>query len=91
MISTIDKVKDSFPFLNVEPIIDQPTYNSIRGVHKKLNVNTASVYSHLGNERLGLFFLTVTLEVYSTLSEVEFVSPTNPGPTVTLPENRTPR
>ena len=89
MTTTMEKVKDSFPFLSVEPIIGQPTYDSIRGLHKKLNANAASVHSHLGNGKLGLLYLTVKPEIYNTLSEVEFVPPENPGPTVNIPENGT--
>lgn len=89
MISAVDKVKVSFPFLSVEPIIGQPTYDSIRELNKKLNANAASVYSHLGNGKLGLLYLTVTPEVYNTLSDVPFEVPTNPGPTVEYPGNGT--
>ena len=89
MTSTVEKVKDTFPFLSVEPIVGQPTYDSIRALQKKLNANAASVVSHLGNGRLGLLCLTVTLEVYCTLSDQEFVPPRNPGPTADIPENGT--
>ena len=71
MTSAVDKVKDSFPFLSVEPIIGQPTYDSIRELNKKLNANAASVYSHLGNGKLGLLYLTVTPEVYNTLTQFQ--------------------
>ena len=89
MTSTVEKVKDTFPFLSVEPIVGQPTYDSIRALQKKLNANAASVVSHLGNGRLGLLYLTVTPEVYRTLSDQEFVPPRNPGPTADIPENGT--
>ena len=89
MASSTEKIRDSFPFLTVEPIVGEPTYESVKALHQKLNTNAASVRSHLGNGRLGLLYLTVTPEVYNTLSEVEFVPPQNPGPTVQYPDNAT--
>ena len=89
MTSSVEKVKDTFPFLSVEPIVGQPTYDSIRALHKKLNANAASVNSHLGNGRLGLLYLTVTPAVYRTLSDREFRPPQNPGPTANIPQQGT--
>ena len=85
----MEKIRDEFPFLSVEPIVGQPTYETIQILHKKLNVNAASVHSHLGNGKLGLLYLTVKREVYNTLSNVEFVAPKNPGPTVGYPQGAT--
>ena len=89
MASPTEKIRDSFPFLTVDPILGEPSYESIKALHQKLNINAASVRSHLGNDRLGLLYLTVTPEVYNTLSEVEFAPPPNPGPTVEYPDNAT--
>ena len=89
MASSTEKIRDSFPFLTVDPILGEPSYESIKALHQKLNTNAASVRSHLGNGRLGLLYLTVTPEVYNTLSEVEFAPPPNPGPTVEYPDNAT--
>ena len=89
MASTVEKIRDSFPFLCVDPIVGQPTYDTIKNLHKKLSANAASVHSHLGNGRLGLLYLTVTPEVYNTLSNVPFNPPTNPGPLPTYPDGAT--
>ena len=89
MIFTVEKVKDTFLFLNVEPIVCQPTYNSIRALQKKLNANAASVVSHIRNGCLGLLYLTVISEVYLTLSDQKFEPPKNPGHTADVPENGT--
>ena len=75
MTSSVEKVKDTFSFLSVEPFVGQPTYDAIRALHKKLNANAASVTSHLGNGRLGFLYLTVTPAVYRTLSDREFNPP----------------
>ena len=85
MTSSIEKIRESFPFLSVDPIVGQPTYESIKNLHKKLNANAASIHSHLGNGKLGLLYLTVTEEVYNTLSDVEFMPPVNSSPEVNTP------
>ena len=72
MAASTEKIRESFPFLTVEPIVGEPTYESVKALHQKLNTNAASVRSHLGNGRLGLLYLTITPEVYNTLSQVEF-------------------
>ena len=79
MTSSVEKVKDTSSFLNVEPIVGQPTYDSIRALHKKLNANAASVNSHLGNGRLGLLYRIVTPAVYRTLFTTEFHPPIESG------------
>ena len=89
MTSSVEKIRDSFPFLTIDPIVGQPTYESIKELQKKLNANAASIHSHLGNGRLGLLYLTVTPEVYNTLSDTEFIPPINPGPHVDYPEEGT--
>ena len=55
----------------------------------KLNTNTASIYSHHGNGRLGLLFLTVKPAVYNTQSTETFDPPTNPGQNPTIPTGST--
>ena len=89
MTSSVEKIRDSFPFLTVDPIVGQPTYEAIKELQKKLNANAASIHSHLGNGKLGLLYLTMTPEVYNTLSDVAFVPPLNPGPNVTYPPEGT--
>ena len=89
MATSVEKIRNSFPFLNVDPIVGQPTYESIKNLQKKLSANAASVHSHLGNGRLGLLYLTITPEVYNTLSNVPFVPPAKPGPLATYPEGAT--
>ena len=80
MTSAVGKIRDSFPFLSVDPIIGQPIYESIKNLHNKLSANAASVHSYQGNGRQGFLFLTIRPEVYNTLSDVPFIPPTNPGP-----------
>ena len=58
MASSTEKIRDNFPFLSVEPIVGEPTYDTIKALHQKLNTNAASVHSHLGDGKLGLLYLT---------------------------------
>ena len=89
MTSAVEKVEATFPFLSVDPIVGQPTYDTIRALHKKLNANAASVNTHIGNGRLGLLYLTVIPEVYATLFDRETQAPQNPCPTPDLPRKGT--
>jgi len=56
-----------------------------------LNANAASVHSDLGDGTLGYLYLTVTDEVYNTLSDVPFIEPANPGMLAEIPRNATTR
>ena len=54
-----------------------------------MSTNAASIVSHLGNGLLGLLWLTVSDQVYNTLSALPFVPPPNPGPVPIIPANAT--
>ena len=87
--SSIKKIVDRFSFPTIDPIIGTPGYDSIVGIHLKLNYNTASVQSNLRYGTLGLLFLTVLPAVYTTLSTTAFVLPVNPGPEQIIPTGST--
>jgi hypothetical protein len=89
MPSTIDSIVAGFPFPTINPIVGEPNYESIAEVHRFLNANSASIQSHLGNGQLGLLFLTVSPAVYSTLTNVTFHPPLNPGPLAIVPAGST--
>jgi hypothetical protein len=90
MVATaIDKLVDNFPHPNLSPIMGQPTYEILAQLYLKLNSNAASIHSNLGNGQLGLLQLTLSADVYNTLSATPFISPTNPGESVTIPRNST--
>ena len=80
MPSTFEKVVQSFPHPTIQPILGQPTYETLAEVHLKLNTNAASILLHRGNRQLGLLFLTITPEIYNTQSNIVFVPSDNPGP-----------
>ena len=85
MTSSTDKIVEIFPYLTITPIVGQPRYNTITEVHLQLIANTTSVQSHLGDGTLRLLYLTVTPAVFNILSLNPFISPTNPGPELTVP------
>ena len=79
MSSTVDKIVEIFPFPTILSIIGKSKYKTITEVHLKLNANSASVQSNLGDGQLGLIFLTVPPAVYNTLSATAFIPPVNSG------------
>jgi hypothetical protein len=83
------KITDNFPHKTITPIIGQPTYESIKELHLKLNENAVKVHSHLGNGLLGFLGVTVTPAVYDTLSNAPFVVPANPGVAPVFPAGAT--
>jgi hypothetical protein len=89
MVTTIESLSTGFPYPTVLPIVGEPNYESIAELHKQLNANSSSIPSHLGDGQLGLLYLTVTDDVYNTLSAVPFVPPVNPGPTPDHPDGAT--
>ena len=89
MPSALYKVIDSFPHPTIQPIVGQPTYETLTKVHLKLNTNAESVHSHLGNSKLGLLFLTIAPAIYNTQSNIFFVPPANTGPYTVIPQGLT--
>ena len=81
---------ERFPHPTLTTISGPPTYASIWTLHLELNANAASISSPLGNGSLGLLGLTVSPEVYKSLSGgVSFKTPTDPGPTPTINNDAT--
>ena len=79
MLSTVDKIVENSQFPTILPIVGKPNYKTISEVHFKLNANSASIQSNIGDGQLGLLFLMVSPAVYNTLSATAFVPPVNPG------------
>jgi len=73
------------------PIHGPPSFATIKEMNMMLNANAASVHSNLGDGTLGYLYLTVTDEVYNTLSDVPFMEPANPGMLPDIPRNTSTR
>ena len=86
---TIDNILDSFPFPTISPIVGPPNYETISELHMKLNSNAASVQSNLGDGKIGLLYITVSTNVYTTLSVTTLVVPLNPGSEPIIPNGST--
>ena len=85
MPSDIDNIVDAFPYPVISQIQGPPSFATIKDIHIKLNANAASIHSNLGDGNLGYIYLTVTNEVYNTLSDVSFIEPANPGMLPVIP------
>ena len=79
MATIAEKIVENFPHKTIQPIVRQPTYETLATLHLMINTNASSVRSNRGNRQLGLIFLTLAGAVYSTLSSTLFVSLVNPG------------
>jgi hypothetical protein len=85
MTTAINKIISNFPNPHLDPIMGQPSYDTVHQLHLQLNSKAASIHSDLGNGQLGLHQLTVSIEVYNTLSTTPFVVPANPGTSASIP------
>ena len=91
MLSDIETIVDTFPYPSVPSIKGLPTYSTIKELRMKLNANSASIQSNLGDGNNGIIYLTVVDEIYNTLSGVPFIEPTNPGIVPAFPQNASTR
>ena len=89
MLTALEKNVESFPHPTFPPIVGQPSYVTIVKLKLKHNTNVSSIYSHGGDGRLVLLYLTVRMAVYNTQSTTPFASPVNPGQKPTIPSNPT--
>jgi hypothetical protein len=91
IMSTSDapKITDNFPHKSIPPIVGQPSYETIKELHLKLNENAVKVHSNLGNGLLGYLGVTVTTAIFNTLSNTPFVIPPNPGVAPVFPADAT--
>ena len=79
------KITETFPHKHITPIVGQPTYDTIKELHLKLNENAVKVHSNLGNGNLGYLGVTVEPAIYNTLSAQPFVQPPIPGAAAVFP------
>jgi hypothetical protein len=90
-MSTSDatKITDNFPHKSIPPIVGQPSYETLKELHLKLNENAVKVHSNLGNGLLGYLGVTVTPAIFDTLSDEPFEIPDNPGTSPAFPDDAT--
>jgi hypothetical protein len=78
---TPDSILSRFTYQTLPCIVGVPTYQMIMLVVNDLKANALCINSELGGGDLGHFALTVPTAVYTTLSNVPFVTSVNPGAT----------
>ncbi len=81
----MESLLESFPYPTFDPIIGEPTYETITAVARQLKANATSVHSELGGGALGHLALIMTPAIYATIALVPFNAPGNPGPTPIIP------
>ena len=74
-----------FPHPTIMRVNGVPTYETIKMVQRMLSVKASSVHSNIGDIMNGLLSLTVTADVYATVSTIAFVVPANLGPQPAIP------
>ena len=84
-------ILDRFPYKHFSLINGKPTYATIKSINDKLSANAASIHSTLSDGRHGLLGLVIPPNIYSTITNVAFIRPLNPGPRPILPQNATAR
>jgi hypothetical protein len=73
MATAINKIVSNFPHPHLDPIVGQPSYETVHQLHLQLNLNAASIHSNLSDGELGVLQVTVLIKVYDTLSTAPFV------------------
>ena len=88
-VTSINKLVESLKKPAIPPIDGKPMYATIHAMHKLLNSNAASVNTNLNCGTFGHLCLTLSPNVYATLSATRVVTPTNPGAMLVIPEGIT--
>ena len=89
MKSTVNKIVENFLFPIIFLIVSEPNYKTIAEVYFKMNANSTSNQSNIGDGQLGLLFLTVSPADYNTLYVTAFVPLVNPGATAIITSGAT--
>ena len=71
-MTTVEKIKESFPHPTIEPLVGQPGYETIKPMLQKISANAASIVSNLVNGRLGIIFLIIQPAVFNKLISIPF-------------------
>ena len=79
MATGYSSITECFTYKVINCIEGRPNYTSIREINTKLNTNASSVHSNMAYGTYDLLALTVTPQVFNTLSTIPFVMPVNPG------------
>ena len=84
-MSSSEKIIKGFSQPTIMLIVGQLCFDTLKELKLCLSINAASIISHLGNNALGLLWLTVSSTVFNTLSFATFIPPVNPGSIPIIP------
>ena len=80
--SFIDYRNTAFEIANLTKIHGEPTFESIRKLHREIIINAQCVHSDLGGGAHGHLGLVLTPQEYALHSNAAYRCPTHPGPLV---------
>ena len=78
--STHTNILNAFTYPTLDPIDNEPTYESLKLLHEQLGENAARVPTTYGGGLYGHLGLVTKPNVYFTLAGVHFNVPQDPGP-----------
>ena len=77
---SVDDIVSKFPIKTLPRIDGEPTYESINNIMKILYANEATLPTTMGGGTHGHIGIIMKPELYSTLSEIPYAIPLDPGP-----------
>ena len=77
---SVDEIVSKFPIKTLPLIDGEPTYESINNIMQILYANAATLPTTTGGGTHGHIGLIMKPEIYSTLSEIPYTIPADPGP-----------
>ena len=89
MLTSVDKIVESFLHPLITPIDGIPTYDTLLGRIYQIPYNTVLMKTTIGSRKLGFLKVNVSPTVYATLYKTPFVKTPNPRTTLTILPNTT--
>ena len=69
----------------------KPTHATMKISSNKLSANAVAIHSMLSNSRQGLLGLSVQLVIFITITNINVITPVNPGSQLNMPTNASTR
>ena len=87
-IQSVDDIRSVFLESTVQKMIGEPTYESIKALHKILKSNNASIATTLGGGNHGHLGLVLQPALYTVVTGSNYTAPNNPGATPNIPKQQ---
>ena len=88
-ILSITQIRDGFIHHQLQPIVGQPCYDSLRILKEQVNDNAGTVLSTGGNGLTGCLRVVLTPAEYAVVSATPFAVPAHPGAAPVFPDPST--